>query len=56
MPGQSKKEKVVIVGTGWAGWTLSQELNEELFDLVVISPQRTLALTPLLASAACGIL
>lgn len=53
--GDHEKEKVVIVGTGWAGWTLSQDLNDRKYDITVISPERTQALTPLLASAACGI-
>lgn len=51
----TEREKVVVVGTGWAGWTLSQDLDDKKFDITVISPERTLALTPLLASAACGI-
>ena len=50
-----KKETVAIVGTGWAGWTLSQEICDNNYDVIVISPERTVALTPLLASAACGI-
>lgn len=49
------KQKLVVVGTGWAGFTLSQDLNDKAYDLTVISPSRTTALTPLLASAACGI-
>jgi NADH:ubiquinone reductase (non-electrogenic) len=50
-----KKETIVIVGTGWAGWTLSQEINDKTYNIVVISPDRTVTLSPLLASAACGI-
>lgn len=53
--GEHVKEKIVVVGTGWAGWTLSQDLDDKKYDITVISPERTLALTPLLASAACGI-
>lgn len=53
--GEHAKEKVVIIGTGWGGWTLSQDLDDKKYDITVISPERTLALTPLLASAACGI-
>ncbi|KJX92937.1 FAD/NAD(P)-binding domain-containing protein [Zymoseptoria brevis] len=49
------RDKIVIVGTGWAGFVLSQELNDSKFDIVVISPEETRPYTPLLASAACGI-
>jgi NADH:ubiquinone reductase (non-electrogenic) len=54
------KPTIVIVGTGWAGWTLAQDLSPSIhhsspYNLVVISPSRTMALTPLLASAACSI-
>ncbi|TKA70855.1 hypothetical protein B0A55_04983 [Friedmanniomyces simplex] len=49
------KETIVIVGTGWAGYTLSQKLDEKKFDITVISPEDTSPYTPLLASAACGL-
>lgn len=49
------KPTIAIIGTGWAGWTLLHELDDSKFDIVVLSRERTLALTPLLASAACGI-
>lgn len=52
---ENMKEKVVVIGTGWAGWTISQDLDDKQYDITVISPERTLALTPLLASASCGI-
>lgn len=51
----SDAERLVIVGTGWAGFTLSQELNDRRYKVTVVSPERTCALTPLLASAACGL-
>jgi NADH:ubiquinone reductase (non-electrogenic) len=55
------KPTLVIVGTGWAGWTLSQELGKisspynKTHNIIILSPYRTMALTPLLASAACSI-
>ncbi|KAK3670841.1 hypothetical protein LTR78_009285 [Recurvomyces mirabilis] len=49
------KEKIVIVGTGWAGYTLSQKLDDKKFEIIVISPEDTSPYTPLLASAACGL-
>lgn len=55
------KPTLCIVGTGWAGWTLAQELGAtkssyaQSHNILVLSPTRTMALTPLLASAACSI-
>ncbi|KAG0651188.1 putative NADH dehydrogenase [Hyphodiscus hymeniophilus] len=50
-----KQQTIAIIGTGWAGWTLAQDLNPRNARIVLISPHRTMALTPLLASAACAI-
>ncbi|PVH76592.1 FAD/NAD(P)-binding domain-containing protein [Cadophora sp. DSE1049] len=56
---KDSKPVLAILGTGWAGFTLLQELSTssllKTYDVVVLSPSRTMALTPLLASAACGI-
>ncbi|PHH75681.1 hypothetical protein CDD82_4327 [Ophiocordyceps australis] len=49
------KESLVIVGTGWAGYTLSQKLDDKKYDITIISPEDTSPYTPLLASAACGL-
>ncbi|KAH7364683.1 pyridine nucleotide-disulfide oxidoreductase-domain-containing protein [Rhexocercosporidium sp. MPI-PUGE-AT-0058] len=55
----SNKPVLAILGTGWAGFTLLQQLSTssllKTHDIIVLSPSRTMALTPLLASAACGI-
>lgn len=55
-----QKPTIAIIGTGWAGWTLTQELSATTsstspYNVIAISPSRTMALTPLLASAACSI-
>ena len=47
--------RIVIVGTGWAGLTLSQQLDDKKFSITIVSPQATAPYTPLLASAACGL-
>ncbi|CZT05442.1 related to mitochondrial cytosolically directed NADH dehydrogenase [Rhynchosporium agropyri] len=56
---QSGKPVLAILGTGWAGFTLLKQLSTssllQTHDIIVLSPSRTMALTPLLASAACGI-
>lgn len=49
------RQHVLIVGSGWAGSTLSRNLSAEKFDITVISPSPTTPYTPLLASAACGL-
>ncbi|KAK5175885.1 uncharacterized protein LTR77_001025 [Saxophila tyrrhenica] len=49
------RTSIVIVGTGWAGYTISQKLDDKKFDITVISPEETSPYTPLLASAACGL-
>jgi NADH:ubiquinone reductase (non-electrogenic) len=50
-----EKTRLAIIGSGWSGFTLSQEVNLSLYDVTVISPVRTIQYTPLLASAACGL-
>ncbi|KAK5729252.1 hypothetical protein LTR15_002394 [Elasticomyces elasticus] len=49
------KDTIVIVGSGTAGLILSRKLDEEKFNVVVISPEETSPRTSLLASAACGL-
>ena len=48
--------RLVVIGSGWAGYSIAQNINTRLYDVTIISPQTTCALTPLLASAACGLL
>lgn len=50
-----QKPQVVIIGSGWAGFYIAEYLDTNKYDLTVISPRRTSAYTPLLASAACGL-
>lgn len=42
------RERVIIVGTGWAGYNLCQNLLDKKFNITVISPQDTSPYTPLL--------
>lgn len=49
------RERIVIIGSGWAGYTLAHGLDDKRYDITVLSPAATLAYTPLLASAACGL-
>lgn len=47
--------RIVIIGSGWAGFYLAEYLSTTVYAVTVVSPRRTSAYTPLLASAACGL-
>ena len=46
---------LVIIGTGWGGFPITQSISLHKYAVTVISPMRTIQYTPLLASAACGL-
>ncbi|KAJ5096761.1 hypothetical protein N7456_007482 [Penicillium angulare] len=50
----SEKERVVILGSGWGGYTLSRCLSSKSFSPIVISPRSYFVFTPLLTDAASG--
>jgi NADH dehydrogenase FAD-containing subunit len=50
------KPRVVVVGCGWGGYRLAQDLDKNRFDVHVISPRNYFLFTPLLASSAVGTL
>ena len=50
------KPRVLILGSGWGGFTLARRLNKDLFDVRVISPANHFLFTPLLPSTAVGTL
>ncbi|KAL4780095.1 nucleotide-binding domain-containing protein [Aspergillus varians] len=52
-PGDDK-ERVVILGSGWGGYTLSRKLSPRQFAPVVISPRSYFVFTPLLTATAGG--
>ncbi|KAJ5337515.1 uncharacterized protein N7506_005537 [Penicillium brevicompactum] len=49
-----KKERVVILGSGWAGYTLSRRLSPKTYSPIIISPRSYFVFTPLLTDAASG--
>jgi NADH dehydrogenase len=51
-----KKERVVILGSGWAGYGLARTLSKEKYEPIVISPRGYFVFTPLLAGTAVGTL
>ncbi|KAL6990949.1 External alternative NAD(P)H-ubiquinone oxidoreductase B2, mitochondrial [Sarracenia purpurea var. burkii] len=50
----SKKKKVVVLGTGWAGTSFVKNLKNPAYDVNVISPRNYFTFTPLLPSVTCG--
>jgi NADH dehydrogenase FAD-containing subunit len=46
----------VILGSGWAGFTVARTLDASKYQAVVVSPRSYFAFTPLLASTAVGTL
>lgn len=55
MSQHSSRPRLVIVGSGWGGFCLAEKLSLQSYHVTVISPRRTCAYTPLLASAAVGL-
>ncbi|KAJ3496138.1 hypothetical protein NLG97_g2881 [Lecanicillium saksenae] len=51
-----KKERVVILGSGWAGYGLAQTIKPSKAERVLISPRSHFVFTPLLASTTVGTL
>src|SRR5690349_5484190 len=51
-----KKQSLVVVGTGWAGFKLLQNISSDKYDITIISPRNHFVYTPLLASTAVGTL
>jgi NADH:ubiquinone reductase (non-electrogenic) len=49
------RPRLLIIGSGWVGLYMAQYLDHKKYAVTVLSPRRTSAYTPLLASAACGI-
>lgn len=49
------KPTIAVIGIGWGGYNLAHSLNTRKYNVVVVSPEATSSITPLLASAACGL-
>ena len=52
----AKKQRVVILGTGWGAARLAKELDMGSYDLTIVSPRNHMVFTPLLASTTVGTL
>ncbi|EER38078.1 pyridine nucleotide-disulphide oxidoreductase [Histoplasma capsulatum H143] len=51
---RENEERVVILGSGWGGWTVSRKLSPSKFNRTIISPRSYFVFTPLLTDAAVG--
>ncbi|KAL2754629.1 hypothetical protein ACRALDRAFT_1063427 [Sodiomyces alcalophilus JCM 7366] len=51
-----RKERVVVLGSGWAGYALARDLDPRKYDRIVVSPRSYFVFTPLLASTSVGTL
>lgn len=52
--GKTKKEKIVILGTGWGAAAILKEIDTHKFDVTVVSPRNFFLFTPMLAGASVG--
>lgn len=50
----NRREKVVILGTGWASFRVLKDIDCKKYDVAVVSPRNHLLFTPMLASSALG--
>ena len=53
-PSSGKKEKVVVLGTGWGAASFLKDIDTDIYDVTVISPRNYFVFTPMLAGASVG--
>ncbi|KAK0058816.1 internal alternative NAD(P)H-ubiquinone oxidoreductase A1 mitochondrial-like isoform X2 [Biomphalaria pfeifferi] len=54
--GQARRKTLVILGTGWSGYSVLKTIDKKLYDVIVVSPRNHFLFTPLLASTTVGTL
>eukprot|EP01116_Phalansterium_solitarium_P019873 TRINITY_DN5711_c0_g1_i1.p1 TRINITY_DN5711_c0_g1~~TRINITY_DN5711_c0_g1_i1.p1 ORF type:complete len:710 (+),score=219.58 TRINITY_DN5711_c0_g1_i1:119-2248(+) len=52
---RKKKERVVVLGSGWGGLSFVSAIDTNRYDVVVVSPREHFLFSPWLAQAAVGI-
>jgi hypothetical protein len=52
--GAKTKERLVVLGTGWGAAALLSDIDNERYDVTVISPRNYFLFTPMLAGAGVG--
>jgi hypothetical protein len=53
---REKREKLVILGTGWGSYSVLKTIDKNKFDVIVVSPRNHFLFTPLLCSTTVGTL
>jgi NADH:ubiquinone reductase (non-electrogenic) len=53
-PLSGKKEKVVVLGTGWGAASFLKGIDTNLYDVTIVSPRNYFLFTPMLAGASVG--
>jgi hypothetical protein len=53
-PKSGKKEKVVVLGTGWGAASFLKDIDTNLYDVTIVSPRNYFLFTPMLAGASVG--
>jgi len=51
---RKEREKVVVVGSGWAGLSFVKEIDTSMYDVTFISPRDYFLFTPLLSNVTVG--
>lgn len=49
-----KRQRIVVLGTGWAGFKLVKGLDRAKYDVICVSPRNYFIFTPLLPSSTVG--
>ena len=48
------RKRLVILGSGWGGYSLLRTVDKKVFDVICITPRNHFLFTPLLASTTVG--
>lgn len=50
----AKKERIVVLGTGWGAHAFLKSIDTTIYDVTVVSPRNYFMFTPMLAASAVG--
>ena len=53
---EGKRQKLIILGTGWASYAVLKNIDKKKYDVIVVSPRNHFLFTPLLCSTTVGTL
>ena len=56
MSRKSDRKKLIILGTGWASYSVLKKIDKKQYDVIVVSPRNHFLFTPLLCSTTVGTL